>query len=195
MLRWRAWTAWAAALTAAFALAGCQPIQKSSSVPTTFTNRLADEKTTPIAKFDATTKGASLYERVTVYDASGRKVTLDAHKQPLLFEAYWCPHCQRTIVLLHQHASQLRRFPVFVSVGFAKGTTLAQAKRINGQEMRAFGIRHAKVYYLLEGDHGQYSFPTLAFARDGQVELLKGEHTLPVWKQALGATNGNGLTT
>ncbi|WP_051343645.1 TlpA family protein disulfide reductase [Alicyclobacillus herbarius] len=184
--RWR-WSAIAVTLASVFLTVGCQPVYKSQTVsPTTFTNRLNDEKATPIKKFDATRKGASLYAKVTVYDANGRKVTLDAKKQPLLFEAYWCPHCQRTIVLLHKHANQLAEMPVLVSVGYAKGTTLTQAKRISDEEVRAFGLKNMKVYYLLDGDHGQYSFPTLAFNHNGQVELLKGEHTLAVWKQALG---------
>jgi thiol-disulfide isomerase/thioredoxin len=180
-----------AALAIPAVVAGCQPFggdQSTPAHPSSFTNRLNESKVKPIATFDATTQDVSLYRRVTVYDASGRKLTLDASKRPLFFEAYWCPHCQRTLVLLNRHRDQLKQMPVIVSLGYAKGTNLATAKRISDEEMRAFHIQGVDVYYLLDGDHGQYSFPTLAFPYHGRVELLRGEHIFPVWQRALGGS-------
>ncbi len=132
------------------------------------------------------------YSHVVVYDVSGKKVTLDAHNQPILFEAYWCPHCQRTIQLFEKQMSQLPVKPVLVSMGFAKGTTFQQAKAIGSQEAAALGIKGLKVYYSLNRNTETYvpvGFPTLVFNDGGTLKALYGEHTFSAWQAAFQAAH------
>lgn len=155
-----------------------------------FANRLKDLPATPDPNFDPTTAQSSIYTGLTVYKADGTKVTLDASKTPILFEAYWCPHCQRTLVLLNKNRSQLAQFPIVVSMGFAPGTSLSQAVNITQQEMNYFHIQNVQEYYYLGTQSNELvpvGFPTLAFPGQGSVVTLAGEHTLQVWEQGLRA--------
>ncbi|WP_054970784.1 hypothetical protein [Alicyclobacillus ferrooxydans] len=153
-----------------------------------FANRLKEEPATPDPKFDPTQGQANVYDNVTVYTADGTKVVLNASQIPILFEAYWCPHCQRTLVLLHHNRSKLKQFPVLVSMGFAQGTSLAEAVKITQQEDQYFHLTNVKQYYYL-GNNSQNlvpeGFPTMAFPGQGAVLTMAGEHTLGAWTQAL----------
>ncbi|QSO51904.1 hypothetical protein JZ785_24570 [Alicyclobacillus curvatus] len=153
-----------------------------------FANRLKDLPATPDPQFDATSVSAATYGSVTVYDANGSKVILDAKKTPILFVAYWCPHCQRTLVLLNAHRQSLAQFPTLVSMGFAPGTSLSEAVSITHQEMSYFHIQNVKEYYYL-GSKSQtlvpQGYPTLVFPSQGSVSAMFGEHTIGAWQQAM----------
>ena len=156
---------------------------------TPFTNRLHKELVTPDPNYDPVTVKQSLYNRISVLSSSGEKVQLNAHTQPVLFEAYWCPHCQRTLVLLHQNLKSLHHQPILVSSGFAAGTTLRQAVALSHAEIKDLGLNGFKVYYILGNNYSKFvpvGFPTLIFKQKNQLNMLSGEHTLSVWQKALG---------
>lgn len=138
--------------------------------------------------FDPSPATAPIYHNITVYNADGKKVTLDASKQPIFFEAYWCPHCQRTLVMLNQNRSNIGQFPVIVSMGFKPGTTVAQAAARSDAELKYFHIKNVKVYFYLGNQTKQLvpkGYPMMVLPHQGQVVSLIGEHTLSVWEQAL----------
>lgn len=200
--RWTQYAAVAAiGLMATVGLAGCGAVPSNGTVAANgtatsqkqdpnppFRDRLKDIPATPDPKFDPTQAKASVYDTVTVYAADGTKVVLDASKTPILFEAYWCPHCQRTLVLLNQNRDKIKQFPVLVSMGFAQGTSLAEAVKITQQEDQYFHLNNVKEYYYL-GSQTQtlvpQGYPTMAFPGQGGVLTMPGEHTLGAWAQAL----------
>lgn len=146
------------------------------------------EVVTPDPAFDVTTANRSLYTQVKVLDKMGKQVTLNAANHPLLFEAYWCPHCQRTLVALNDNRGKLHQFPIVVSMGFSPGTPLSQAVKISHQELAYFHISGVQVYYLLDPNESKQvlqSYPTMVFPYQSHLDKLTGEHTLQVWEKAL----------
>ena len=148
---------------------------------------------TPSPLFNAVLAVPALYNKVAAVTAEGKKVTLNVDKQPLFFEAYWCPHCQRTLVALNKNKGQLKQLPVIVSEGFLTGTTLAEAVQITHQEFAALHLSGFQVDYILNPNAGvenaKHGYPTLAFLKRRKTFTLSGEHTVSVWKLAL---NGEG---
>ncbi|RIV29300.1 hypothetical protein D2Q93_00085 [Alicyclobacillaceae bacterium I2511] len=150
-----------------------------------FTLLLNREITTVDSHYDPQIVQGDLYHHISVYAANGRQVALDVAKQAVLFSAYWCPHCQRTLVLLDEHQLSMKTLPVIVSTGFAPGTSLQTAKRLTAEEKRGLHLSGMTVYYLLGSGFRQFvseGFPTLAYESKGRVNLLVGEHTLQVWQ-------------
>lgn len=151
-----------------------------------FQNRLIEMISPISSQFDAKGVASSPYAHLKVYDANGHAVILDARKTPVFFEAYWCPHCQRTLKLWSENRSGVTQLPVMVSLGFAKGSTLADAVSVSKTEMKTFGLEKAKVYYYLGAPSDLVpGFPTLVFPHQGRLMMMQGEHTLPMWEQAL----------
>lgn len=153
-----------------------------------FYNELNLEVGAPDPQFDPQLIHAATYDNLTVYSANGRVVHLNTTNQPILFIAYWCPHCQRTLVLLRKHRNQLKSLPVVVSMGFAPGTTLEEAVHIGRAEERALGLQNYQIFYDVQPNSGALvpnGFPTFVFPDHGQVDVLFGEHTWRVWEQAL----------
>lgn len=153
-----------------------------------FTIKVKDDLTQPAEKWDAKTVNDSLYNSVKVLNQNGKAVTLNVSNTPLLFEAYWCPHCQRTIVMLSANRSSLNKVPTIISTGFAPNTSIKQAVYISDQEFKALDLHKFKVYYLL--NHSLLSkyvtdYPTLVFQKNGHTERFAGEHTLNLWERAL----------
>lgn len=198
MRRW-----WLAAVVPALilALAGCGTVTapKTTTTTTQSTGSSLDppfrvvtslEVVTPDAKFDPTAASLSLYQSIPVYTASGKVVHLDATKQPILIEAYWCPHCQRTLLLFNKHSQAMKQRPVLISTGFAQGTTLQQAVQIGKAEEAALHLQAYQVYYYIAPDYAKrlvpVGFPTLVFPWKGKVDALYGEHTWAAWQPALG---------
>lgn len=174
-------------------VAGCGPLMNTGQssaagqIPP-FKDSRSVALVNPISQFNVTQADTSVYTQVKVYDQSGHQVVLNAKDQPLLFEAYWCPHCQRTLVSLNQHRATLQAFPTIVSMGFVTGTTLKQAVSLSETELNTFHITNVKVYYLLDPTESKqviHSYPTLVFPYHNQLDRLVGEHTYPVWQQAL----------
>lgn len=170
------------------ASANDKPTKNLLMIPA-FTKDLGVAVGTPNSTFNDLTVKSGLYDHMKAMTADGRRVILNAQQQPLLFEAYWCPHCQRTLVLLDQSRSQLRRLPVVVSVGYFAGTSLAKAVQISREEMTELHLKGFTVDYILAPDAGVkyagHGYPTLAFYTGGKLLTLSGEHTLAVWKRAL----------
>ncbi len=173
-------------------LAGCGDlgaIGLSANKNPPFKNELGLMVVTPSSSFNPQTAPSAIYSHVSVLTATGKKVTLNAKNQPLLFEAYWCPHCQRTLVALNKNKSQLKRLPFFVSEGFVPGTKLTQAIQLTRQEFSYFHFSGFQVYYIINSHevakNAPNGFPTLAFVSQGQMLTLTGEHMLSVWKAAL----------
>ncbi len=153
-----------------------------------FHNELKMEMVTPISSFNPTATTSPVYEHVTVYAANGSKVSLNARKTPLLFTAYWCPHCQRTLVLLSKNRAVLRQKPIVIAMGYVPHTTLSEAKQLEDAEVKSLGLHGLAVYYLLDPNATKYvpvAYPTLAFMHGGKLLLMNSEHTLAVWEKAL----------
>lgn len=170
-------------------LTGCGTIKNTvqvNSVPQNapVRNLLSVDYNGSSSKFDAMPTRNSIYEDMNVFTASGKRIHLDPLKQPILFEAFWCPHCQRTMVLLEKHWSELGEHPIFLSAGFLPGTILTQAKQISSKEFNMLGVHNVTVYYLL-GPAPISTFPTLVFRSGTDLKTLAGEHTLQVWEKAL----------
>jgi thiol-disulfide isomerase/thioredoxin len=170
-------------------LGGCAPLLGGPQQNPPFAVKVNEQKVTPDSALDAVPADAARYRSITVFDANGRRVTLDAANAPVLFVAYWCPHCQRTLQLLSQNRSELRRLPVMVSMGFVPGTPLSEAVRLTQQEETALHLSGFKTYYALDPSSRQWiprGYPTLVFDRNGALQMLYGEHTLDVWQKVLG---------
>ncbi len=151
-----------------------------------FQNLLRAEMATPLNTFNASPVNPA-DRRMIVVTGSGSRVQLDTKLLPTVIAAYWCPHCQRTLVLLDHYQKTLKRLPIVISTGFAQGTTLAEAKRLTAQETAALHLRGFRVYYLLHNWRASVTeFPTLMFLRDGRWMQLYGEHTIAVWRKAIG---------
>jgi thiol-disulfide isomerase/thioredoxin len=167
-------------------IGGCG-IQPAGNPPVQ--NLLKKNVIKPLDTFNVKKVNNSTEQGIPVVTADGQKQVLDAVNQPVLFEAYWCPHCQRTLLLLAKHRTELKTMPTIVSTGFAKGTTLKQAVSISEQEFKKLGISLSHVTYLIGPNAAEYEpklFPTLVFPYQGGVGQLQGEHTLAVWMKALG---------
>ena len=157
-----------------------------------FRRELSLDIVRPDAAFDPVVANKNVYDAVGVYTATGKHVTLNASKHPILFEAYWCPHCQRTLVMLNQYQGSLAKRPILVSMGFQFNTTLRAAVSLENSELKAFHIHGFKVYYLLDPNQKRYvpyKYPTLVFDHNGMLQMLYGEHVLSAWKEALANSN------
>lgn len=169
-------------------------IRAAASQNPPFRNELKMDIIQPISKFDPVQANPVVYDQVIVYDAAGRKTTLDASKTPLLFEAYWCPHCQRTLVLLNHNWSKLSQKPLIVSMGFKPNTSLKEAVHLEQQELQTYHMKSFQIYYLLDPNQSKYvpyTYPTLVFNRNGSLDMLHGEHTLSAWMKALNASKAS----
>ncbi|QQE78040.1 hypothetical protein [Alicyclobacillus sp. SO9] len=153
-----------------------------------FQNKLKMEIGRKINRYNPYSVNAGVFSNVKVETPQGKTVFLNANKQPILFTAYWCPHCQRTLVLLKKNLSQLPVRPIVVSMGFASGTTLAEAKKLETQEEKVLGLGTAfQIDYGLSLGKKDVpkGFPTLVYSDGTQLRMLYGEHTLKIWKEAL----------
>lgn len=151
-----------------------------------FTNNLNVEKGTPSNQFDAIAVSPSKFQQIPVLDSTGHLVLLNPAKQPVLIEAYWCPHCQRTLVMLNR--KNLKNPPVLAAAGFPQGTTLQEALARTQAEEKAFHLKFAKVYYMIDPKVQSElitEFPELIFSNKGRLEKLQGEHTWSIWKKVL----------
>ena len=154
-----------------------------------FKNELQSEKVVPGKSFNPTPASSSVYQNITVTASDGKQVVLHPKDQPILIEASWCPHCQRTLVMLDKYQKELKQLPIVVSTGFAQGTSLADAIKISNQERQALHLQNYKEYYLLNPVTAKQlvpqGFPTMVFPYQGQLMTLMGEHDISVWKKAL----------
>ncbi|MBX6351944.1 MAG: hypothetical protein IRZ10_01315 [Thermoflavifilum sp.] len=153
-----------------------------------FSVKTAEQRVTPDNTVDPIPAATNIYGALHVLDASGHKVELDARRTPILFVAYWCPHCQRTLQLLVQNRDRLARLPVVVSMGFVPGTSVEQAVSLTRQEEQALHLAGLTIYYAVDPSSRAWvpnGYPTLVYAADGQLRMLYGEHTLSVWQQVL----------
>ncbi|WP_040290153.1 TlpA family protein disulfide reductase [Alicyclobacillus hesperidum] len=157
--------------------------------PLVFQNRTSDNIIAPDTKLDSQPVRGSLYKDVLVLQANGKSAHLDVTHGPLLFVAYWCPHCQRTLQLLTKLQSQLKQIPTLVDVGYPSGATLADAVRIDRAERAQLHLANFPTYFILAPNAGdQYAplgYPTLVYRQGGQTLSLFGEHTSAIWKQIL----------
>lgn len=167
-----------------------KPLAKKISDPVNippFQNELKDEVVPLDTKFDPVRVSKTLFDHIDVVNAEGKKVVLNASQTPVLFEAYWCPHCQRTIKMLAEHWSSLKNKPIFISTGFPNGTPLSEAVMVSRDEMRFMKVPKPTVYYLIGSSAEKYIsiIPDLVFERDRQLWMLNREHIFPIWQKAL----------
>jgi thiol-disulfide isomerase/thioredoxin len=154
-----------------------------------FENRLNALPTTPANVLNAKPADPAVYASIPALTPEGASLTLTPSERPVVFVAYWCPHCQRTLVLWDQHWSELSVKPVIVATGFEPGTPLAQAKQIDADEIRGLNLKHIQFdAYLLDTNIGKkviQAYPEVVFQQGDQLLTVTGERTLAVWKQVL----------
>lgn len=171
------------------------PVRSMVKLPP-FQNITAFEKVTPSSVWNPTKVSVSTYEHVLAINNNGKKSVLDAKKQPMLFLAYWCPHCERTIDMWTIHQKQIKSFPLLVFVGYPDGTSLAIAKQRAWAELHYFHVpvKENGVYFVIGSKQTKYvpnGFPALFFERGHYIESLLGEHTWSIWKKVIGSSNGH----
>lgn len=204
----RLWTlGFAAVVTIGALLSGCASPVQSAAAPLHKVHKAADKPTaihgtmpqfenlllmdpTPLVKVLNTMPVISVKadEHIRVQTSSGKWISLNAMQHPTLFVAYWCPHCQRTLVMLEHNRSKIAQWPTIVFTGYPPGFPLQWAKAIAREEQQALHlptIAHAD--FLIGNDDMKYitGFPYLMFVHRGQLTSLVGEHTFSVWQQAL----------
>jgi len=146
---------------------------------------LSDDVVTPLSTDHPVSAGVK-WRSLSVISGDGTVRPLDPSLLPALVVAYWCPHCQRTLLLFMRHEHSLRQKPILISTGFVAGTTLAQAEALTREEQRALGLTGFQMDYGLAGWQGVVKqFPTLVIDHKGAWELLQGEHTWSAWHEAL----------
>lgn len=176
----------------AFIVTGCGMFGGNGKTPTTsmaFQNRTSDMLVTPDAKLDPTIVQNETYRAISVVNSSGHPQVIHVGHQPVLFVAYWCPHCQRTLQLLTEYRAKFGVLPIIVCVGYSNGTSLSAAVRVERQEERVLHLAHFSVYYALASTAGnRYApegYPTLVYRDKGELKTLYGEHSLAIWEQVL----------
>ncbi len=152
-------------------------------------NKLGVDNAHPIATFNAVSASGTTYNQIEVLTSTGQTIQLDATKTPILFVAYWCPHCQRTLVAFLKHVPR-NQMPIIVSLGFVPGTSLAYAQQLTHEEWAAlhFSEQNIQVDYVLGQAASQYvkdGYPTFVFSYHHQLLKLVGEHVWPIWAKAL----------
>jgi len=151
-----------------------------------FEVRLDQFVVTPDPQFDVTPTSISSMQ---VVSWNGTAQTLSVAKTPVLFVAYWCPHCQRTLTLLDKNWQTIQQKPAIVAAGYTPGTTLSQAKTLYQQEESALHLNFpsSEVYFLLSSTENKqlvHAYPELYFTQNQKTENLIGEHVLAVWQKA-----------
>ncbi len=150
-----------------------------------FRDKLNMNYVQPITKLDWSVGDSAIFGTVTVLNGEGKKEILTSNNKPILFVAYWCPHCQRTLLQLAKHLKP-REMPIIVSLGFVPGTSLSFAKKVTGEEFSQLKIdqKSVTIDYVLDRNankYTQYGYPTLVFSHHGQLLKLVGEHSWTVW--------------
>ncbi|WP_206885211.1 TlpA family protein disulfide reductase [Alicyclobacillus mali (ex Roth et al. 2021)] len=157
--------------------------------PLVFQNLTGEMNEGQDPRWDPQPASSDLYGAVTVWTATGQKELLSADAQPLLFAAYWCPHCQRTLELLTSIRQRLKRDPVIVNVGYPAGTSLKTAVRIAREEDATLHLAPFKEVFVLTPSAGDryapLGYPTLVFRQGNDLWSLYGQHRAAVWEKAL----------
>lgn len=164
---------------------GCGVAKHSSGIQVS--NLTGKDKIKPDGKFDPKqlANASAVLSNLTVVDAQGHSFKLSNTNRPILFEAYWCPHCQRTLVLFNKNSTIMNSKPIIVSTGFPAKTTLKEAVKASEKEFSLLGVSGFTVYYALPAVQVP-SYPTLLFHQGQSTDVLLGEHTATVWEQAVG---------
>lgn len=158
-----------------------------------FQDLLGVEKVSLDKKFDIQTPyNQKTYRTITVQSVNGKNTTISVtNNNPVAFVAYWCPHCERTLVMWSQHRKAITHFPSLVFVGYPNGTPFSAAKERALAELNYFHIE-GKIYFIIGNQANAYTpkgFPDLYFLHGNKVVHLFGEHTWSVWKEALSTSN------
>ncbi len=139
------------------------------------------------SKNNASITSSSLYRHVVVENNFGKTTVLNATKKPILFLAYWCPHCERVVTLWKNHHVH---FPNLVFVGYPNRTTFSQAKSRAWDEIRSFHLPvvENQVHFIIGQNLKQYvpsGFPEYIYYRDGKMKSMLGEYTWNVWNRVI----------
>lgn len=169
----------------------CGVSSQKSPKQIAFANVTKEQVIRPDAKVDPSVVKGTDYTHVKVINSAGKTVTLDARQHPILFVAYWCPHCQRTLINLSKNRSKFAQLPILVSLGFPSNVSLATAVKVEHSEEQQLHLASFQVYYALSPSAGNTyapkGYPTLAYFNSSKRHLMTlfGEHTLSVWEQVL----------
>ena len=99
---------------------------------------------------------------IHVQDANGNDAVVDLKNGPVLFVAYWCPHCEHFLRTAKE--AGLDRFPTVVSIWPRQGDTLKDVVRATKAKLDRTGWGGTPFYVLMD-DAPSYvqGTPTLAW--------------------------------
>lgn len=174
----------ALSIASLYILSGCGQATKSPALQVS--NLINYEKVTPDPHFDPQkfTNATQVLASLNLVTSTGKPVHLENSTHPIMFQAYWCPHCQRTLLLFTQNPILKHSGLILISSGYPLHTTLQQAVATTQKEFKELGISGFPVYYELHSIQVP-SYPALIFKRAGSSYLLTGEHTEKVWEEAV----------
>jgi|SRR5579875_180976 len=175
--------------TGLFLLTGCTNAANSGAAANStlhVANLTGYEKTKPDAKFDPKqfANAKQVLSSMTIVNRDGKRVNLVNTTRPVIFAAYWCPHCQRTLVLFHQNSKLKNSDPIVISSGYPPHTTLKTAVATTDKEFSELGLSGFTVYYVVDPIQVP-AWPTVIFNSNNTTDVLVGEHTPQVWEKAV----------
>lgn len=116
--------------------------------------------------------GARPQEQVDlrVQEMSGKDAVVHLKEGPVLFVAYWCPHCEH--FLATARAAGLDRLPTVVSIWPREGDTLEDVVRETKAKLERTGWGGTP-FYVLMGDPPSYvkGTPTLAWWDGRRIQV------------------------
>ena len=120
---------------------------------------------------------------LTVQTVEGKEVELNLRQEPILFVAYWCPHCEH--FLLTAKEMGIERLPAVVSIWPREGDTFETVVQGTKEKLERTGWADTSFYVLMAGSPPYVQgTPTLAWwdEEKGKVEttnpLLLSEEEL-----------------
>lgn len=163
-------------------LSGCNSAASTLQV----SNLTSDQKTKLDANFDPNelSNVHDVLASLDLVDRDGHPVHLESTDRPIMFEAYWCPHCQRTLIMFNNNSTLKRSNPIIISSGYPAHTTLKDAVAAADKEFQLLSLSGFTVYYAINPIQVP-GYPSLVFQNNGTTVVLTGEHTEGVWEQAV----------
>lgn len=173
-----------------FLINGCSLSSATTELKSsTFVNKLDQENHGLNPKDDAQLLNSHSLKNLPVVKSSGEKVDIDFSQQPVIFVAYWCPGCQRELVLLNNNKEKFNKLPIIICTGFNKidkNTSLNDAVRIIDQGFNNLRIQGFTTYYSMTDPSNKDvpEYPCVIYPKDNNLFRLTGEHTLDVFIRA-----------